>query len=239
MNWGQILIALFILVFISGPVSAQKDSCGDIITMKNGSTVKAKILELTEDEVVYKRCANITGPEIRISRQYLYSIKILNDTLILLYNEKPKSKKPAKIEEPLDEKLYKSHRNVVFLNIGVICYNINIERTLFFLDHTRINLRVGYGKWGSWSGGGNDFILNWNYLVGRKRSHFEMGVGGKFKIDDDTGGKWHKDLNNIWNTYFIPVVNAGYRFEPLKEGFVFRVGVGSESGIYLSVGLKL
>ena len=40
------------------------------------------------------------------------------------------------------------------------------------------------------------------------------------------------------NNYYLPTANIGYRYEPPKDGVVFRVGLNFPQGVYMSLGYK-
>ena len=40
------------------------------------------------------------------------------------------------------------------------------------------------------------------------------------------------------NSYYLPTANIGYRYEPPKDGVVFRVGLNFPQGVYMSLGYK-
>jgi hypothetical protein len=56
------------------------DTCGDQIIFKSGDIVAAKVLEITEDKIKYKRCDNIDGPLFVVSKSSVHSIKYVNGT---------------------------------------------------------------------------------------------------------------------------------------------------------------
>lgn len=56
------------------------DTCGDQIIFKSGDIVAAKVLEITEDKIKYKRCDNIDGPLFVVSKSSVHSIKYANGT---------------------------------------------------------------------------------------------------------------------------------------------------------------
>jgi hypothetical protein len=55
-----------------------KDTCGDIINLRKGDIVKAKVLEINETQIKYKRCDNLDGPLMVINKNDVYSIKYTN-----------------------------------------------------------------------------------------------------------------------------------------------------------------
>ncbi len=54
------------------------DTCGDIINLRNGAIIVAKVVEITETQIKYKRCNNIDGPLFVESKNNVYSIKYTN-----------------------------------------------------------------------------------------------------------------------------------------------------------------
>lgn len=137
-----------------------------------------------------------------------------------------------------ENKLTSLKRNIITGNLGLIEFNLNYERVLFVLDRATVNMRVGYGWWDDWGGSGNNIYFVNQYVIGRRLSKLELGIGAKFKIDDCCGGDWLKGVNNIYSTDLYPVLNIGYRFEKPEGGFVFRFGFGTESFVNLGFGYK-
>ena len=52
------------------------DTCGDLIVLKNGDEIKAKVLEINDAEIKYKRCDNLNGPLIVINKWDVFMINI-------------------------------------------------------------------------------------------------------------------------------------------------------------------
>lgn len=85
--------------------------------------------------------------------------------------------------------------------------------------------------------------ISYNYLVGRKRSAFEAGVGvtpiiGKASFFDANG-----EAKDVAGVTVAGLVNAGYRYQPLNSGFVFRFtwtpAITNEGFFPLWMGLSL
>jgi hypothetical protein len=55
-----------------------KDTCGDVITLKNADEIRAKVLEVTDDVIKYKRCDNIDGPNYTIGKEKVERITYAN-----------------------------------------------------------------------------------------------------------------------------------------------------------------
>lgn len=56
------------------------DTCGDLILFKSGDIVTARVMEITEDKIKYKRCDNLGGPLFVVSKSTVQSIKYVNGT---------------------------------------------------------------------------------------------------------------------------------------------------------------
>jgi len=56
----------------------QIDAECDVITLKNGDEIKAKIIEITQTEIKYKKCEFLTGPLISIDKAEVFMIKYSN-----------------------------------------------------------------------------------------------------------------------------------------------------------------
>ncbi len=55
------------------------DEC-DIIIFSNGDEVKGKVQEITETEIKYKRCDNLTGPTYTANKSKVFMIRYANGT---------------------------------------------------------------------------------------------------------------------------------------------------------------
>ncbi len=57
------------------------DTCGDLITLRSGDQVMARVVEITEDKIKYKRCDNLEGPMFVVNKATVSSIRYSNGTL--------------------------------------------------------------------------------------------------------------------------------------------------------------
>jgi len=62
------------------------DSC-DILVFKDGSEIRANVLEVIPTEVKYKRCDNIEGPSYLTNKKDLFMIKFRNGTREVIKDE--------------------------------------------------------------------------------------------------------------------------------------------------------
>ncbi len=67
-------------LFITGILFATALPCyaQDIITLKNGDEIKAKVTEISSTEIKYKRFENLEGPTVVISKADVFTIKYEN-----------------------------------------------------------------------------------------------------------------------------------------------------------------
>lgn len=80
---------VILLYFLSGFLYGQ-----DLITKKNGEDIKAKVVEITDDHVKYKRFENIDGPLISIKKKDVLIIRYSNGTNEIFSNEEEESIPP-------------------------------------------------------------------------------------------------------------------------------------------------
>lgn len=76
------ILHLFVLFLLFGTFSSATFyspiiDC-DVITMKDGKDVEAKVLEISTTEIKYKNCDNLEGPTISVLRKEVFSIKYAN-----------------------------------------------------------------------------------------------------------------------------------------------------------------
>lgn len=82
------------------------DSCDNII-LKKGIEVRGRIVEINPTEIRYKKCDNLNGPTIVISKQDVFMIQYINGTMDSFVEdsseekpvkEKPKADNPKKFQ---------------------------------------------------------------------------------------------------------------------------------------------
>lgn len=63
------------------PLFILGDTCGDLITLKSGETFLAKVLEVNDSTLKYKKCDNISGPLYSIEKTKVLNVKYTNGIL--------------------------------------------------------------------------------------------------------------------------------------------------------------
>jgi hypothetical protein len=56
------------------------DSCGDVLTMKNGDEISGKVVEINQQTIKYKKCNNLNGPLFVVTAESVFMIKYANGT---------------------------------------------------------------------------------------------------------------------------------------------------------------
>tara|TARA_B100000795_G_scaffold41162_1_gene27021 strand:+ start:87 stop:611 length:525 start_codon:yes stop_codon:yes gene_type:complete len=87
-KYYTILVILFTisnLCFAGFPVTEKKSSIAfdaecDNIILKDGSEISSKIIEITPDLIKYRKCSNLEGPLISISRNSILMIRYADGT---------------------------------------------------------------------------------------------------------------------------------------------------------------
>ncbi len=77
-----------------GFVTVQKkvvlmDTCGDVITFKSGDQVTARVTEITEDKIKYKRCDNLDGPVFVVNKGTVQTIRYANGVVETIVAPEP------------------------------------------------------------------------------------------------------------------------------------------------------
>ena len=62
------------------PLKLPGDSCGDVITLRDGVDITAKVVEVGPKYIKYKRCNNTDGPDIAVNIENVFMIKYANGT---------------------------------------------------------------------------------------------------------------------------------------------------------------
>ena len=85
------LLIVFLLLFQIKLLPAQ-----DVITNKNGDEIKAKVIEVGQTEIKYKKFTNLTGPIFTVSKSDVFMIKYENGEKEV-YNSDSKNKTESNI----------------------------------------------------------------------------------------------------------------------------------------------
>ena len=70
-----LLISTLLTLFIGANVSGQ-----DVIVKKNGDEIKAKVEQVLDNEIKYRKFENLTGPIYSLTKAEIFMIKYENGT---------------------------------------------------------------------------------------------------------------------------------------------------------------
>lgn len=94
------------------PLKLPGDSCGDVITLLDGSDIKVKVMEISSKFIKYKHCDNLSGPLRVVNTDNVFMLKYANGNKEVIKRadlevqpNKKGSSEPANIV-PIVEKKY-------------------------------------------------------------------------------------------------------------------------------------
>ena len=232
------LTIAFFLVGIS--VFAQ-----DLIILKNGNMIEAKVMEISPSEIRYKRSDNLDGPMIVILAASVLSIRYENGTHEIINADTAVEQESAETEKSKTLAAPKTtamdpNKLTVGINAnpsGLLLYgpsiciefskgNFNSEINLIYPFGLTSKSNIGFG-----------FLATFNY--------FWHGWIGGFYLGGGIGYTWRKDYhshtthlttpgywkNANWDSHINTFgLNLGYKFV-MSSGIYFRTGA------YLGVGI--
>jgi hypothetical protein len=210
-NWKHwTLVAVLLLVGGAFYVNAQ-----DMIVLKDGDMIEAKVLEISPSEIRYKRFDHLGGPTIVIPAANVLSIRYENGTYEIINAGVIPQQGNAKAEQPGNAAI-----NPDKFIFGI---NANAGGALGYLwegpSGFGINIELGKGKFNSeinlmFPTGGFGALFAFNGFWPSKIGGFYLGGG----IGWSTYHNWGGDLISL------PVgLNIGYKFVT-KSGLYFRTG---------------
>jgi hypothetical protein len=82
------------------------DTCNDQMLMKNGDMITARVTEISDEQIKYKRCDNLSGPTYSIGKEKVHSITYSNGIKEII--EPPAAYEKTKKTEniPAEKKIY-------------------------------------------------------------------------------------------------------------------------------------
>ena len=214
-NWKHgIFAAVFLLIGGVFYVNAQ-----DIIVLKDGNMIEAKVLEISTSEIKYKRFNHLDGPTIVVSTDNVLSVRYENGITEIINAEAGKTKNTT-IDQ--DKFIFGINAN----GGGALGYvwkrstgaGINIELGKGHFN-TEINLMFPSGGFG--------ILFTFNGFWPSRIGGFYLGGGGGysfFKYYRKDDGYGYTLLG--WLTVHTGQagLNIGYKFIT-KSGIYFRTGI--------------
>ena len=229
-------------------LSAVSVNAQDIITKKNGDEIQAKITEVGQNEIKYKRFDNLDGPVYTIGKGDVFMVKYENGTKDV-FKEEQQQPAQSKVSNPNDgEGFWKSYH---WTNQRVAAISPFVDLGGLGFTGPRFGMEARYRRF--WVNGfykyGNVGALNTAYL-----DDIEMvnpaqniqGSGGGFTVKflfpiRHTNGAFHIGVINEWSNYSCVFYDGDKRKDWLSTD-VGSTGLGggysyhSKAGFYFTLG---
>jgi len=231
----KLFFIIILLLTLAVSIHAQ-----DIIVLKNGNMIEAKILEVLPSEIRYRRFDNLNGPIHVVLKNEVYSIRYENGTVDLISAPVIAGQKPPEQTSPEynPDKLYTS---LSFDPAGFLMGGPSAK--MEFAKGTGISsfhvafptLAANSTAEGFGFGAGGSLNYIWNKGLGGfyLGALFEWNVFPYMATISNPYGRYNPVTDSYTKTDviekvtahdFIFALNAGYRFVN-KSGMYFRTGV--------------
>lgn len=98
----------------------------DVITLRNGDEIEAKVSEITLTEIKYKKCTNLEGPTISVAKKDVLMIKYANGTKDIITADEDSSKKKAEQSDYVDPNPKDAEKAKKTEPLGIIGYILSL-----------------------------------------------------------------------------------------------------------------
>jgi len=227
------ITVLFLLVGICS-VTAQ-----DLIIMRDGNIIEARVMEVSPTEIRYKRFEHLDGPTIVIPAANVLSIRYENGTTEII------TAIPAIGQQTTQAS--NSQDTAIDPNKFIFGINANAGGALGYIwegsSGFGINIELGKGKFNSeinlmFPTGGFGALVTFNGFFPSRIGGFYLGGGIGFSYFETYGpngqeyvsygsgyGGYFRDIYGYYTALSLPVgLNIGYKFV-IRSGLYFRIGV--------------
>ncbi len=86
------------------PLKLVEDSCGDVITLRDGNDITVKVMEISSKFIKYKNCDNLSGPLRVVNADNVFMIKYANGTKEVFKKEEVQVEKQTENYQSTQEK---------------------------------------------------------------------------------------------------------------------------------------
>jgi len=221
MKQFYIFAALFLLIGGVFSVNAQ-----DLIILKDGNTIEAKVTEISPTEIRYKRFDHLDGPTIVIMAANVLSIRYENGRTEIINDVT----QPITTPHQLDRNPRFNTLGLTVGYLGVSKFGFSLKGTVSPVPYTFFDFNMGFG-FESFSFNGN---VNFNGFVPFRKGGWYGGLGlgggvyefadsmnGYFAVNAITGFLFFNHLNISAALEMEVVPEFHIRFKPMA-GYVYR-----------------
>ncbi|MFA5781369.1 MAG: hypothetical protein WC868_03770 [Bacteroidales bacterium] len=106
-------------------VITSSDECDNIV-LKNGEEIKAKVTEITTDEIKYKKCDNLTGPSYSIKKSEVFMIRYSNGTKDIITSNNSAPSNTATYSNNVSDKTQKNTEEKKGGGFGITSFVLSI-----------------------------------------------------------------------------------------------------------------
>jgi hypothetical protein len=218
-TWKHFVVVAVIL--FSGVCSIYAQ---DLIVLRDGNMIEAKIVEISPSEIRYKRFDNLDGPTIVLPVTNVLSIRYENGTSEIFNANTTAGQRETAINPD------KLTVGIIANPSGLLLYGPSISVDFSKGNFTsQIDIIIPYGLV-STSGGGIGFLSTFNYLWHSRLGGFYLGggLGYIWEKDYHQGYNYREDFHSdgaYWDSHLNTFgLNIGYKFVT-KSDLSFRTGV--------------
>jgi len=218
----SIFTVVFLLIGICS-VAAQ-----DMIILKDGNMIEAKVTEISKTEIRYKRFEHLDGPTIVIPSSSVLSIKYQNGTYEIINADAKSGQKNAQTEKIVTQDEESPKITAISTDKFLFAFNANAGSLLSYngIVGPSLCIELGYNGWFS-------------------EINFLFPLYGGFGISITSNGFWHSKIGGFYLggglEFIFPLTNDGGWYYPLglNSGykFVTKSGIYFRTGIFAGVGL--
>jgi hypothetical protein len=209
------LVFVAVFLFIGGVFFANAQ---DMIVLKDGKIIEAKVLEISPSEIRYKRFEHLDGPTIVVMAVDVLSIRYENGrTEIINATTQPEtttqiaSTLPTEVQIGNDIDYYKRLNTIGFAlgYQGVSAFGFSLNGTVSPANYTFFDFNLGLG-FNSFAFNGS---VNFNAFVPFKSSGWHIGIG--------IGGGY----NELFGGVFSGNLTTGFMFfNWLNIAYILQIG---------------
>ena len=211
-------VTLFILILLLSGISSVYAQ--DVITLRNGDEIKARVTEITPSEIKYKRFENLDGPTVTVSKSDVFAINYENGTREVI-NVVTSSAIFARAAR------YSENSFGIYANPGGFLGACSFGPTIgaeITRDFLIIDLCIGIPGIGIYPPG--------IYPANERNGGISLGVGLKYYKAKPNGGFYVGTVAGYYSinyteydaTGILAMANVGYKFVA-KSGLYYRTGI--------------
>jgi hypothetical protein len=218
------LFCFFTVVFLMVGISSV--TAQDLLVLRDGNIIEAKVIELSPSEIKYKRFEHLDGPTIVIPANNVLSIRYENGKVETINAAPIAGQKDSQAESP-ETTVMDPDR----FRFGI---NVNAGGALGYLwggaSGLGINIELGKGHFNSeinlmFPAGGFGGLVTLNYFWPSRLGGAYLGGGIGLSTFDPFASRNDSSPDSFFNIGIsLPIgINAGYKFVT-KSGLYFRTG---------------